>query len=322
MAQAINQKLSDGFHTLFPEYAKELDAAKSHEQIETLYSRFVLECQQNLDKALAKSNLPAQNTDQTCPVLLLPDVYERLINARDDAIKNELTILMDGLQRLKDYEKNAEAMSAAILMAGCIAVGLTATTIALSEVAVGATVEAAALAGVLAATPAVIVAIVALIIIAIIIPILYFMFKPAACFALLINELDKELYFKGECNIHGKPKLITPRIPAMRTIGKNRYAAGGLIATVKHDGALIGTRYGCTYKYGDDVLALGMQCPLTDPKNNCYCGFDEEACTAAEKTDQQNVLYDEKTKGKLKQSIRCNSHTGDVAYFIARAYFV
>ncbi len=70
MTQAIDRKLRVGFSTLFPQYAKELNAAKSQAEIASLHSRFVLECSQNLEDALAANNLLGQEDEKTCCFML------------------------------------------------------------------------------------------------------------------------------------------------------------------------------------------------------------------------------------------------------------
>ncbi len=325
MAQAIDHKLRVGFRTLFPQYAKELDAAKSQAEINTLHSRFVLECQQKLEAALAKSNLAGQETDQTACIPLSSETYETLIHATGDTIKNQLHVLLDGLERLKGMEDDdAGLVTAQIILSGALGVGLLSTSTVVVKLATGAVEAVAAFAGVEAATVGVVCAVVALVIVAVLIPIIYYMEKPALTIALLINELDKPLVFQDQYNVHGKPTLITTPIPNGVVIPDvGTYAVAGFIASQKRDEALVGTQYGFTMKYDNVTLAYGMDCPLTGiyKDNNCYCAFGETAQTAAEKTDKSNVQYSEARQGNLNLSIRCNSGSGSIAYYVARAYF-
>jgi hypothetical protein len=321
----LDRKLRVGFNKLFPQYAKELNAAKSQEEILSLHSRFMSECSQNLEEALAANNLLGQENEKTCCFVLTKETYKVLINATGNTIKHQLQVLIDDLQRLKDMEKDNPVLATAEMIgAGVVAIGLLSTTTVVAKLTTGVlTAAAAALAGATAVTIGVIIAIVALVIVAII-GVIYFMVKPAVCLALLINELDRPIVFEDHYNVHGKPTLATTPIPNGAIIsGEGLYPVAGFIVSEKKTGALIGTQYGCTYKYSDTKLAFGMACPLTRiyTDNNCYCAFDVNAKTAAKNTVKHNKRYYEATQGNLKLSIRCNSRAGSIAYYVARAYF-
>lgn len=325
MTQAIDHKLRVGFRTLFPEYAKDLDAAQSQKDINTLHARFVLEAQQHLEAVLKKNNLTGQESDQTAAIPLSQETYETLIAATGDTIKNQLHVIIDGLQRLQNMEDDDPGIvTAQILVAGALGIGALSTSSIIASLVSGAIEATAAYAGVTAATVSVVCAIAVLVIVVILIPIIYFMEKPANCIVLLINELDKPLVFQEQYNVHGKPTLLTTPIPNGVVIPKvGTYPVAGLIASQKDDEALVGAQYGFTMKYEDVTLAYGMECPLTGiyVDNNCYCAFGQSAQTAAENTDSENKQFYEATQDNLKLSIRCNSGSGSIAYYIARAYF-
>lgn len=102
-------KLKSSFGKVFPEYAKQLDKAKSQGEIKKLRKQFLAEAQANLAKALNKPIEKLSETDQTAPIALTTEQYNNLINATGDTIKNELHVILDGLARLKHMENDGNA---------------------------------------------------------------------------------------------------------------------------------------------------------------------------------------------------------------------
>lgn len=321
---SIDHKLKKGFRELFPDYAKQLDSAKNQEEIEKLHESFVLVARKNLAKTLGKDVSLLSETDQTAPIPLKQEEYEILINATGDVIKNQLHVIIDGLQRLKSMEDDDPGLvTAQILLSGALGIGMLSTTSVAAKLVTGAVEAAAAYFGVATATVATVCAIAVLVIVLVIIPIIYYMQKPANCIVLLINELDKPLTFLKDYNVHGKPMLMTTPIPEAVIIPDvGTYPVAGLIATEKRSNALVGTQYGFVMKYKDYDLAFGVECPLTGiyVDNNCYCAIGETAKQAAENTDSNNKQFYTASKDGINTSIRCNSGSGSIAYFIARAY--
>lgn len=316
--------LKTSFRSVYPEYATLLDSAKSQGEIRTLQNKFLLEAQQNLAKALNKKPEDLLATDQTAPFALTQKQYENLINATGDVIEQQLHIILDGTARLKSMEKDdAATLTAQLIISGVVALGVIAFKAAESELIVGAVETAAAYAGVEVATVGVVCAIAAIVIVAILIPIIYYMEKPANCIVLLINELDDELAFKSDSNVHGKPMLMTSPIPEAVIIPDVRtVATAGFIATEKKEDALVGTQYGFTFSYKNTELTFGVECPLTGiyVDNNCYCGVGISAHDAAKKTDSLNKQSYSTSQGGISLSIKCNSGSGSIAYYVARAY--
>ncbi|MCO4850691.1 hypothetical protein [Bacillus vallismortis] len=157
--------------------------------------------------------------------------------------------------------------------------------------------------------------------------IVYLAEKQAAAIVLLINETDKRLKFQSDYNVHGKPSIQTLEIRnGIYVPNFGLYPVAGFFATQKKDGALYGTQYGFTMQYGDTdtTFSFGMDCPLTSlySDNNCYCTINEDAKTAAERTSNHNQQYWESEMNGLKINIRCNSGSGSVAYYIARAFHI
>jgi len=324
MSEVMDFQLKESFRTVFPEYAKELSTAKSQAEIDRLHSRFVDECRANLIKVLGEHDLASTDTDQTAPISLASSTYETLKDATGDTIKRQLQVLLDGLERMKGMtDDDAGLVTAQMIASGALAVGLVACRATSRKLIAGAVEAAAAYYGVTVATVAVVVAIVVLVIVALLIPLIYFIEKPALTLVFLINELDQDLVFADDFNVHGKPTLMTSPIPPRVEIPDvGSYYTGGFIASSKRDDALVGTQYGFTMKYGEETLTFGVECPLTDiyVDNNCYCAFGETAEHAAKETDVKNKKSYTAAKGDLRLSIRVNSGGGSIAYYIARAY--
>lgn len=316
--------LKSSFRTAYPEYAKKLEGAKSQSEIDRLHEQFLAEAKQNLAQALNKDIADLTDSDQTAPIALTQRQYQYLINATGDQIEKQLHVILDGTARLKSMaEDDSAAVTAQIVVSGLVALGPIAYKVASSELVAGAVEAAAAYAGVEVATVGVVCAIAALVIVAILIPIIYYMEKPANCIVLLINELDDELNFKDDYNVHGNPMLMTTPIPPATVIPKvATIATAGFIATAKKQDALVGTQYGFTMSYKDKDLSFGVECPLTSiyVDNNCYCGIGVTAKTAAEKTDSENKQTYSASADGITLSIKCNSGSGSIAYYIARAY--
>ena len=262
-------------------------------------------------------------TDQTAPIPLSSELYETLIHATGNTIKNQLHVLIDGLERLKNMEKDEPGLvTAQILLSGALGIGGLATSTVIQRLASGVVQAAAAYAGVTVATVKLVCAIAVLVIVLIIIPIIYYMSKPANCIVFLINELDKPLVFDSQHNVHGKPSLMTTPIPKGVVIPDvGTYVVGGLIATEKRSSALVGTQYGFLMKYGDTKLGFAVECPLTSlyEDNNCYTSFDMTAKEIAEKTADENKQFHSVTKDGITLSLRVNSGSGSIAYYVARA---
>jgi hypothetical protein len=323
MSESLHS-LKTSFREVYPEYAKLLDSARSQKEVEKLREQFLLEARQNLANVLGKDVSELSGTDETAPVALTKKQYELLINATGDTIEQQLHVILDGTSRLKKMEKDdAATVTAQIVLSGLVGLGAVAVKAAQSELVAGAVEAAAAYAGVEAATVGLVCAIATVVIVAVLIPIIYFMEKPANCIVLLINDLDDDLTFKGDHNVHGKPMLMTTPIPPAVVIPNHgKVSTAGFIATEKRENALVGTQYGFTFLYGDTSLSFGVDCPLTGiyVDNNCYCGVGIDAKTAAENTDSENKTSYEASGEGVSLSIRCNSGSGSIAYYVARAY--
>lgn len=329
MTLSREHSLKTRFRTLYPEYANRLNGLTGDE-FNTVHNQLIEEAKANLAKSMKEAGLtldiPAENIDQTCCMVLSADQYNKLISATGDDIKNQLHVILDGVERLKGMEKDeAGLVTAQILLSGALSIGILSTSSVIAKLIEGAVEAVAAFAGVTTATVGVVCAIVALVVVAVLIPIIYFMQKPANCIVLVINETEHELLFDCDYNVHGKPTLITsPLKPCVVIPGVSKYPVAGFFATEKVSNALYGTQYGFTLDCGSTgtKISFGVECPLTSiyEDNNCYCSFSDNAEQAANNTADKNVQFFEDSKNGIKASIRCHSGAGSIAYYIARVY--
>jgi len=215
-------------------------------------------------------------------------------------------------------------VSAQLYLAGALGMGEASSTEVGTQLEAGADEISATYQGVIIASVMVICAMSGLVIVSILIPIIYFMLKPANCIVLLINELDAPITFLEEYNVHGKPSLKTLSLKAKVYVPpvKKSYYVAGFFATEKRDGASYGTQYGFVMKYKDTKLAFGVESPLTSMyvDNNCYCAIGEDAGSAANNTDDHNNQSYTAYKDGINLSIKANSGSGSIAYYVARAY--
>jgi hypothetical protein len=150
------------------------------------------------------------------------------------------------------------------------------------------------------------------------------MSKPANCIVLIINELNDDIQFEDDYNVHGKPVTFVQDLLAV-TKSKGAVVAysAGFFTTQKRDSALYGTQYGFRLKSAEGaVFTFGAECPLTSmyTDNNCYCAFDKSAEEAANATTDKNVQEYYAEKGDVCLSIKCNSGAGSIAYYVARIF--
>lgn len=321
-------KFKSQFESLFPDWALAFNAAKSQNDILKIQDDFIKEQKENFKRAMMKTS--SSDTDQTIPISLGHEQYEKLINARGNEIHVQIQLILDGLDRLRNMADTSSpaAVTAQIIGFGSLAVGLAAGLTTFNVLTGAALVTeavtiSASLAGVVAVGVGAVVAGAALLVGLILIPFIYYMVKPAICILFLINELDKEIVFKEEYNIHGKATLITDKIGKSVSVptddGIQKFTNGGLFSTSKRDGALVGAQYGFVMKYKNLDLSFGVECPLNG-KNNCYSAFNKTAKQVAELTEKNVLQYHEITQDEITLSIRANSGSGSVAWYVARAY--
>jgi hypothetical protein len=310
-------QLREAFEIAYPDYAKRLNAAKSQNEFDKAYSSIKAEALEN-----AKPYLSAAEIEAGCPAIALtPGQFASLTNATGDSIEVQLTALLKTAQIITpDYSD--EQAAAQFILGGITAITGISFDAFGDDIKKGADMATSVISGIAEVGVPGIVAAVALSIVALIIPILYLMFKPASCLVALINETANTLKWVDDYNYHGKPVIRTDEIPAAVSFGENVYVACGIIQSDKRDGALVGTQYGFTYSGNHGDASFGVECPLTSifVDNNCYCAIDSTAQAAAKKTDELNALSHSTSKAdpNLNLSIKCNSPSGYVAYYVAR----
>ncbi|KZK78130.1 hypothetical protein PsW64_03768 [Pseudovibrio sp. W64] len=331
---------------LYKELAKEIENNDIHKVLTKLEVNYD---EEKLNEAIyaIKTNLNRQGALMKQAQLLYdPKKVFEFINSNGDKIRVQVQKYLDDVERLSKMEDDdAIEISMAIIGISAAAVGVIAGITVFVQLirGVGYLTFSIVLAGVLSAGAAIVVAIAAFIVLMLIFPFLYFMNKPAVCIVALINELPgldfdsdltglkNTLTFSDNYNIHGKPTLITKEIPGALFTDQGPYAYIGLFATSKRDKALIGPQYGFTLElpYSKDLhkdevksmtAAFGAGCPLALGKNNCYCDFDISAEKAAKNANKHsNQTWYAENDG-VSLSIKCNSGSGSIAYYIARVY--
>ncbi|MDC9598558.1 hypothetical protein [Xenorhabdus anantnagensis] len=326
MHNVTTKVLKMKFQKLFPEYAVPLDKAKTQEEIYSLREMFLAQAQANLRSLLQKNNIQLTDGDLYPPIALTNELYNTLINTTGNDIEEQIKLLLENLQELKDLEnKEEDLLAAQMLLGGMIGISDLSVAEVIKKVMAGSPEFAAAVAGIHVATASVIISIITIAVISIIIPIIYFVVKPAACIVIVINELDKEINFKDDFNVHGKPVLHTQNIKISPAKKEDKIFVSGLVSTEKKEGALVGTQYGFTYTYDGIDISFGVSCPLTDipligGKNACYCDIGSSSQDVAQQVGDNESQEWVVAKNSIKASITCNSPQGSHAFYVARIY--
>jgi len=342
-----NLTLKKKFHETFPEQAQLLELAKSQDEINELHSRFVDESKQKTIESVKNSDLSDEDKQKVMTnmkvlkaipkgvtavdsMLLMNEKYETLIKAKDHEIENQIHVLLDTLQRLKEFKNSKDKSSsivAGMVSGGIILFGATLTYL-YREYRFNYTLPQAL--ELIFIVPSVLALFIESVLLAVLIPIIYFTTHPSNCIIFLINELDKPLEFSEEYNIHGKPHTITTVIPGVIVVPKSETSpegetsrSAGFMVSVKEKSAMVGTQYGFTMKCGDTLLSFGVESPLGD-KNKCSCEVNTSAKYVAKLMDRtpgaRAILYAISIGKDITITIRCNSGSGSTAYYIARAY--
>lgn len=315
------EHLKASFRETSPEHAKLLDFAETPEEFGRVYELLLHQARTHLAKVLGKTPEELDESEQSPAIALNENTYNNLINARGDDIEAQLHVILDGIQRLKGMDQdNAYQVAAQVLAVGALAIGSAAVAASQSALVGGATTAAAVYFGVSTVTVEVVCALAAVLVLLIVVPIIYYMKKPALCVVLLLNEMDHNLAWKGDANVHGKPTIHVLTLDAATIFPGNTVVKAGFIATQKRDNAIQGTQYGFTYTLDGTDVSFGVECPLIFGDNKAYCEIGGNAQQAAEQVDSLGTLFYEAQKGALDTSIRCNSGSGSIAYYVARVF--
>lgn len=323
-----NHELALTFRKVFPEFASIMDAAKTEEETLKAFEDVLSLARSNYNTVM-KQTLGDDAPDGYAPIALKPDQVSNLLSASGDQIKVRMEALMQSIDLLKNYENDEEMMAVQMSCAGMAAITVTAIPIVAAKLLEGIVEITAIIEGIAAAGPGAIIAAAGIIVALIVIPIIYFMEKPAMGCILLINELEEDISYTGYEAPHGKITGYTESLPSSiivpQTDGSNHvYASSGFYTGSKRDCALIGVRAGFGFKGNKSgkTFSIGFCCPLTSlyGDNNCYCSVGGSASDAAEQTDKNNKQEWKDEKDGYGISIKCNSPSGSVAYYIARIY--
>lgn len=304
-------------HTLekhCPKLLEEIKDIKNDDEFITIYNNYI---EENL---LTKSSIEVSDC-----ITLLPEKRSELIHASGDNIKKYVKKLIDDLQDISDLidkKKSKQEITDKMYDSGIAAIGTTASKTFTNllkdhdKLTQKVIKDCIKLAYDLADEGGEIGAIIAAIII-VILPIIYFMVKPAFTTVLLINDLNKSLTFKDHYNTHGKTTSYAKSIDAKYFQDNKTFSSAGFYTSSKKDGALYGTQSGFTLKSGDnEIYSFGAECPLNG-KNNCYCEFGASAKSISELTDKKNVLSHHEEKNDKDITIKGNSTSGGLAWYVA-----
>lgn len=316
--------LKSSFSVAYPEIYEQLEACTTEQELKATYEKIKEDA-----FARAQPYLAAGDDPSGFPVLgLTPQQYTNLKNASGEDIKVFVTAMLNQAQLIKP-EFSVGQTVATLIGGGLTAIGTVASAAFGTGIVGGMVTAVAVAAGVTAVTVAGLVVLIAVAIVAVIIPIIYFMLKPACCLTLVMNETASQLEWKDDHNVHGKPIGHSPFISQAIVIpepipGAGKFVYAGFVQTDKRDNALVGTQYGFTYtgNNGSYNVNFGTECPLTSiySDNNCFCSINSTSENAAKETSNKNELTYSATgdNPKLDVSIKCNSKSGYVAYYVAR----
>ena len=319
----LDTELALSFKKVFPEYAEKMEAAKEPEEAWRAYQEIMKDARQKYAQALRDKGYEVAEDSTYEPIMLRTELYHALINASGEDIKREILSIMHKLETLKLYDKDAEVLAAQMYAALIAAITVFQIPIISAFLLDGMAEDVAMLESVIACGLGPIIAAAVVIVTLILIPIIYLMQKPAIGVVLLINELQEDVLYKGSHFAHGDVALITKKIPKRIQFAKKDYVSAGFYTGSKLEWALIGAQGAFTVEGEKKTkFTFGFDCPLTSISvdNNCYCAIDETAEKVAEVTDEKNVQEWRDEKNGYGISMKCNSKSGSVAYYITRIY--
>lgn len=321
---STNESLAVTFRKVFPEYAKRMDSAKNEDELWKVYHEIVGEARDQYRQELQKCNAAESDDGESyAEILLTADKYRKIVNASGDGIRKELEALMQTLYQLKDCHPEKSEVAAQMIAAGLAAVTATAIPIVISALMAEDDLEAAVILGLTVVDLSIIAAAIALIVLCVVIPIIYLMAKPAIGVILLVNDLDEVLSSHSEYFAHGYATGSTRHLSKRSTVNGRDYVSVGFFTGSKYTAALIGVQGAFTVRSERGTnFTFGFDCPLTSVSadNNCYCAINEKPERVAQFTDEHNVQEWRDERNGYGLNIRCNSPSGSVAYYIARAY--
>lgn len=323
----------------FPEFAERLahlpitqDQESSQDQID-FCDDLIEAAQLRVQSATTRLEVP-QGPSKGGTILLRQSQAAKLISARGDQIKTEVTALLQALKDAHDAKhQGAAAMSALLVPAGILAVTPAgnptppaATLIeeaiedadASTEAEIAVAEEDAAELAAVAIGPEVLAAL--LVLLAVII-ILWFLFKDANCYVIILNESDSPVSYRNEYGVHGKPGAVAAHNPGVATVktkhaGDRKYMSAGVFEFHRKNN-FHGTQYGWTVENQGRQIAFGVECPLTG-KNTAYVHFGQSAKQAAEAVNNSGRDEVSTKDAKGRAQLRGSSPSGSPAFYIGR----
>jgi len=317
LSKDVEMQLRAFFESNYPDFAKKFNSATSHEESLKIYEGL-----KNHVKTEYK-DLYGEDPEGTATYSLTPTQYNSLISATGDEISQQIQTIVNTLSLVKGMT-DADQISSQMFNAGVFVFSAAAVATFNLSVSAGMSLLDAGVATIAAAGGAgPVVALVVAVVVLILVPFLYFMFKPAYTFTMLLNETDKTLTWGNDYEVHGKLTGKIDSIPQSNTFSDGtKIVTAGFISGSKRDKALVGCQMGFTFNYDSSTtFAYGVESPLTSiyVDNNCYCEFDVSAETVANDTDSNNVQSSTATKGSFEAIINCANKSGDGAWCLARA---
>jgi hypothetical protein len=329
MTVSIDTDLKAVFRRLFPEQAVRMEAAQSPEELDALHLELVANSRKQLDTAIALSGGVPGNalgaTASDVALLLTPRLRKALAEARLDKVEQEIKSLIKGLSEIAELKApSPEMLSSRLVSVGAVPFGpptLELLTMACSssssEAVLGASIGSAVGSGGISAGVAISAV---LVIVAVAVTIFYFASTSRKCVVLLMSELDDALTFESAHFDHGDQRSLrySELVPASVS-GKMGLFPGATFVIADRLGGAYGTHFGFTYTYGDTRLGVGALCGLSND-NQCWSALDESAAQVSKKLFDAKTLSHEASNGKIRMAIHGNSHRGNPAFFVARAY--
>jgi hypothetical protein len=303
------------FASAFPKHAAQFEKAQTDEERFAIYEDLL---------AFSKKqymDLTGEDPQGSATYVLTPTQYQSLTQATGDQIAIQIQTIVNTLSLVQNM-KDKDQIAAQMFNAGVFVFSAAAVTAFNAGVTVGMAILDAAAGAIATVGTAPVVALVVAVIVAVLVPFLYFMFKPAYTFVMLINQTDKALTWGGDYEVHGKLTNFVDTIPVPSVFTDKTLYTAGFVAGSKRDNALVGCQMGFIYQYDSKTnFAYGVESPLTSiyVDNNCYCDFNVTAEQIANTTDSKNVLTSTATLNNFSSKITCANKSGDGAWCLAQA---
>lgn len=310
------------FEEVFPEYAQRLNKAMSNGVLEETYNEIVEETLNAMIVACARMN----GDDATgIPVIILEDMYEKMINAEGNDIKYYITYFLNTLQIVKPYldHDDLDMVAKHFVLHSIFTLDSFGIGVYLNGLKKGyETFEACAEA--LVSSVEGVASIVTFVVSVALIPIIYFMEKPAVTIMMFINDLEHDIETDGYKCKHGKLIGITKEIKSGKKLDSH---LAGVYTTSKRDDALVGSTVGYKFnvKENGNVVKdfyIGLECPLSSiyGGNCCYASFKGDLSSICDEVHNKQKTKYTITENGYTIDVRCNSKSGSVAYYIGRIY--